>query len=394
MPNFSCRTVLDMDLPGLVTGRLTVLAVYGDTGVGTALEFALAAQGDTQLVVDLGSLDRLSPDAAEILLRFAAVGAARGRLLRLAACTADAAAVLARARSTGTAGPELYPTVPEALTAAVTSAAASGTGAAPSPALRPHALRLRHELLAHARIARAQGLLVERYGLRDPRSAGALLRGVARTHGLSRAVLAATLTKTPPPVPGEPWFTDAGATAQPAVGFLGPPDGRPLTQAAFLDALRDAVCAAAHARMADVQLLDRADNTLWLESHCGFSDEFVRFFAVIDDAGTTACGEAARKSERVVVDDVVTAPFFDEDSRAVLLAAHCRSLQSTPIPGAGGLPQGMFSTHHARPCHAYTEAELGTLDRIAREAGAWLDWHRKITLHSALEDLHRRALLS
>ncbi|MBL1109452.1 ANTAR domain-containing protein [Streptomyces sp. 5-8] len=380
-----------MDLPGLVTGRLTVLAVYGDTGVGTALELALAAQGETQLVVDLGSLDRLSPDAAEILLRFAAAGAARGRLLRLAACPADAAAVMDRARGTGAAGPELYPTVPDALTAAVTTAAASGTGAEPGAALRPHALRLRHRLLAQACIARAQGILVERYGLRDPQAAGTLLRAVARAHGMTRAVLAAELTRTPRPGPGEPGFPDTGPTAQPAVGFLGSPGALPLTQAAFLDALRDAVCAVAHARMADVQLLDRSDNTLWLESHCGFPDVFVRFFAVIDDAVTTACGEAARKSERVVVEDVVTAPYFDEDSRAVLLAAHCRSLQSTPIPGAGGQPQGMFSTHHARPGHAYTAAELGALDRIAEEAGAWLDWHRRTTLHRALEDLHDRA---
>ncbi|MGW1912850.1 hypothetical protein ACWCQS_19490 [Streptomyces sp. NPDC002076] len=51
----------------------------------------------------------------------------------------------------------------------------------------------------------------------------------------------------------------------------------------------------------------------------------------------------------------------------------------------------MFSTHHDQPGHAYTGAELGALDRVAREAGAWLDWYRTTTVRAALEELHRRA---
>lgn len=390
MPDFSCRVVLDLDMPGLPAGRLTVLALYGDPGVGTALESALAGRRETELVVDLGGLDRLSPDAAEILHRFAAAGAARDRRLRLAGCSADTAAVLARARPAGSAGPELHPTVPAALAAAVIRAARSGTGAAPGAELRPSALRLRHRLFGQAGVARAQGILVERYGLRDLRTADTLLRGVARTHRLPRAVLAASLAGTLAPAPSGPGAPEYGRRAPPAVGFLGPPGDRPPTRTAFLDALRDAVCAVTRARMADVQLVDRADNSLWLTSSCGCPDAFVRFFAVID-TGTTACGAVARGRERVVVDDVVTAACFDEDARAVLLAAHSRSLQSTPIPGADGRPQGVFSTHHTRPGHTYSAAELDALDRIAREAGAWLDWHRATTLRGALDDLHRRA---
>ncbi|MFD9092644.1 hypothetical protein [Streptomyces collinus] len=53
----------------------------------------------------------------------------------------------------------------------------------------------------------------------------------------------------------------------------------------------------------------------------------------------------------------------------------------------------MFSTHHDRPGHAYTEAEFGALDTAAREAGAWLDWYRATTVTDALEDLHRTAQL-
>jgi GAF domain-containing protein len=116
----------------------------------------------------------------------------------------------------------------------------------------------------------------------------------------------------------------------------------------------------------------------------------VRFFAVTGDTGT-CCGEAARKNERIVVDDVASSPYFDEPSRAMVLAAHSRSVQSTPVPGPAGRPQGVFSTHHERPGHVFTGTELGALDAVAREAGAWLDWYRTTTLLDALEDLHRRA---
>ncbi|MGY4963145.1 GAF domain-containing protein [Streptomyces sp. 900105245] len=105
----------------------------------------------------------------------------------------------------------------------------------------------------------------------------------------------------------------------------------------------------------------------------------------------TACGQAARKSARVVVDDVATASVFDEPSRAAVLAVHIRSVQCTPIPGVAGGPQGMVSTHHTRPGHTYTPGELDALDGVAREAGEWLDWYRGSRLEDALEDLHRRA---
>lgn len=143
--------------------------------------------------------------------------------------------------------------------------------------------------------------------------------------------------------------------------------------------------------MASVQLVDCSDDTLWLESHCGFPAEFVHHFAVVD--GTTSPrGHAARRRQRIVVDDVATAPLFDEPSRAVVLSADCRSCQCTPIPGPTGGPQGMVSTHHAQPFHVYTLDELAALDTAVREAGAWLDRHRTATDRDALEDLHASAL--
>ncbi|MGW4561280.1 GAF domain-containing protein [Streptomyces sp. NPDC004561] len=395
MEHFTCRTVADLAVPGLVTGRLTVLALYGDADTSVALDTALCAPGPAQLVLDLGGLRRLSPAAAATLYRFTGVAATHGRRLFLAACPACVEAVLARVRPPDAEGPELFPTVSEAFGAVLASAA---TGSVPvGPLLRPqavelrrHAVELRHALLGRALVARAHGMLMERYGLPGAEAADTLLRAVGREHGIEPVRLAAALAQTPPPRNGDPWFPLRGRAAPPAVAFLpASPDG-PLPLPVFLDALRDTVCTITHSHMASVQLIDPSDNTLWLESTCGLPAEFVRFFAVIDDT-CTCCGEAARKSERVVVDDVVTTPFFDEPSRAMMLAAHSRSVQSTPIPGSAGRPQGMLSTHHERPGHAYTGAELGALDTVAREAGVWLDWYRTTTLQDALEELHRRA---
>jgi len=394
MQQFSCETVADLAVPGLATGRLTVLAVQGvaDATNSATLAAALAAPGPAQLVVDLTGLYRLEPAGAEILYRFAEESAARGRPLRLTGCTAQAAAALAR---TGAAheldsGPELYASVPEALAAVIAAAAAAPEPPHGPSFARTDALELRHRLLTHALEARAQGLLRERYGLPGPDTAGTLLRTVAGRHGMRTVRLAVALVQAEAPRPGEAWFPGRGHPAEPVVGFLPPPVGQALPLSVFLDALRDTVCAITHTYMGNVQLLDPSDNTLWLESHCGFPAEFVHFFAVVDGT-TTPCGHAARKSERIVVDDVASAPDFDEPSRATTLAAHIRSVQCTPIPGPAGRAQGMLSTHHPQPGHDFTGAQLAALDKVAREAGVWLDWYRTTTVLDALEDLHRGA---
>ncbi|MEU6776396.1 STAS domain-containing protein [Streptomyces sp. NPDC046759] len=385
MQQFSCRTVADLAVPGLMTGRLTVLALHGDADSATELESALRAPAPSQLVLDLSGLVRLSPAAAQALCRFAEVAAAHGRMLLIASCPAEVAAALARARPPGRTVCALQPTVSDALSVCLAAAATPG-----GPHLRPHAVQMRHELLAHALVGRAQGVLTERYGLRTADRAAGLLRCVGRAHGVGTVRLAAALVQAPPSRTGRPWFPGRVRLPAPAVGFVSATVDRPPSLAAFLNGLRDAVCAITSTGMADVQLIDASDNTLWLESSCGLPTEFVDFFAVIDDT-TTACGHAARKCERVVVEDVATAPDFDEASRAVLLAAHSRSLQCTPIPGPAGRPQGMVSTHHDQPGHAYTGAELGALDQVAREAGVWLDWYRTTTVRDALEELHHRA---
>jgi anti-anti-sigma regulatory factor len=390
MQHFSCETVADLAVPGLSGGRLTVLALHGaaDAAARGRLASALAAAGPVQLVVDLSGLRLLSRAGAEVLYGVVAEGAAQGRLLRLAGCPPQIAAVLARTRA-GRAPPEQYSSVTDALAAVIAAAVA-----APEPDCVPRhprtdTLELRHALLGRAVTARAQGMLRERYGI-GVGDARTLLTAVARVHGVTAVQLSSALGHAPPLRPGEPWSPGHGRAAPPVVRFVTAARDRSPVLSVFLDALRDAVCGITQTDMASVQLIDANGHTLRLASHCGVSAAFVRFFAVTDGITGTVCGQAAG-GERVVVDDVATAPDFDEPARAAILAVPSRSVQCTPIPGRADRPQGMLCTHHTQPGHTYTAAELTALDTVAAEAGRWLDWYRTNTLQDALEDLHRRA---
>lgn len=49
------------------------------------------------------------------------------------------------------------------------------------------------------------------------------------------------------------------------------------------------------------------------------------------------------------------------------------------------------STHHTRPGRVPSAGEQRLLDTVSREAGAWLDWHRRTVVLDVLEDVHRSA---
>jgi len=51
----------------------------------------------------------------------------------------------------------------------------------------------------------------------------------------------------------------------------------------------------------------------------------------------------------MVVTDVATDPLFSTDTRAVLMRAKVRSVQSTPLIDSSGKLVGMVSTHYSRP---------------------------------------------
>jgi GAF domain-containing protein len=113
--------------------------------------------------------------------------------------------------------------------------------------------------------------------------------------------------------------------------------------------LLDSTIAATEADCGDVQLFDPAQRTLAIVAQRGFENDFLRYFDVVHFDDGCSCGAATREVSRVVVPDTVTDPVFSEPSRAVLLRAGIRSVQSTPLIEPSGQLLGVVSTHYRHP---------------------------------------------
>src|SRR5262249_29165712 len=60
----------------------------------------------------------------------------------------------------------------------------------------------------------------------------------------------------------------------------------------------------------NVQLYDKASNSLRLVTHSGFSTRFLEFFASVDQGDAAACGAAFAAGQRVVAEDITASPIF------------------------------------------------------------------------------------
>ena len=96
----------------------------------------------------------------------------------------------------------------------------------------------------------------------------------------------------------------------------------------------------------NVQIVDPASGSLRIAAQTGFSDDFLEYFAVVDDDGS-ACGRAARQLAQTVIADVNTDPRF-APHREIAAASGFRAVQSTPLVDTRGHLLGMLSTHY--PC--------------------------------------------
>jgi len=97
----------------------------------------------------------------------------------------------------------------------------------------------------------------------------------------------------------------------------------------------------------NVQIVDPVSGSLRIAAQAGFSDEFLEYFAIVDDEGS-ACGRAARELAQTVIADVNTDPRF-APHREIAAASGFRAVQSTPLVDLRGQLIGVLSTHHARP---------------------------------------------
>lgn len=250
---------------------------------------------------------------------------------------------------------------------------------------------LRARIRTRPLLSRAQGVLMERYGLPSASDASELLLQGARSSGVTPHVVASALLAAPRPPAraGHPWFPDRVREPAPDLPLLLP--ARLLTRrGAVLRAVLGEALRITGAARGDVQVFDDALGVLVLEKQRGFSRAYTEFFA--RDPGVGSSAVARRTGRRVVVADIAHDPVYaDGVVRRLMLETGCRAVQSTPMTHARGSCVGMISTHFSQVGHQPGRGQERRLDALAAGAAAWLDWHHHGVVLDALEQIHRRA---
>lgn len=135
---------------------------------------------------------------------------------------------------------------------------------------------------------------------------------------------------------------------------------------ALLQDVMDAAVASVRADLGTLQLLD--GESLRIVAQHGHKQPFLKFFGVVRESVASACFEAVKRGERVIVLDVEKSKLFaGTETLAVLRAAGVRSVQSTPMMSRSGKLVGILSTRW-RKRHRPTEQELSLIDLLVRQA--------------------------
>ncbi|POX42763.1 hypothetical protein C3486_04135 [Streptomyces sp. Ru73] len=253
--------------------------------------------------------------------------------------------------------------------------------------LRQEVRNLRAKVRTHPLISQAQGIVQERYRLPDAQSAFDLMKRCSQRHNVKLRELASAVVSVPRPDNDQAlWFPGRSGRTPPALRFL--PGHRPdkVSRSTVLKQVLHQALTFTGAQMGDLQTMDPLIG-LRMEHHLGLNEDFLDFFAVVDDG--TPCSLAAQRQVRVV-SDIATDPAVSEGAREMILAAGSRTAHSIPMVSAAGHTVGVFSLHLPRENQDLTRAQATALDAMARQAGQWLDWHQRTIVLNALEDLHQR----
>jgi anti-anti-sigma factor len=260
------------------------------------------------------------------------------------------------------------------------------------PLHRGETFRLRRQLRTLPTVARAIGVLQERYSIGDDTAAFDVLRTSSQRHNLRLNRVAAAVLAAPAPrrSSGESWFPGRRHLPAPELPFVADEVARAGNRSAVLDAVLVEMAGRSGTGLADLQVPDVRDGQLQLERHRGLSQELVELVDTADYAGT-APAQALHRRERVAV-DVTDDPAFDGSLvRAMLLAGGIRMLRSLPLLGPADRVAGVVTTHHAERVESPDPSLSDTLARMAAQTGAWLDWHQRTVVLDALEEVHRSA---
>lgn len=384
--------------PGTAVRVLTVTGEVDTAASGRLAErlAGLVAADGGELIVDLSEVRLLSPAAVTMLLALADDLSCTGARLRVVTGSAKVLQALKSAQVTDAL--DTYDTLDTAIGAELDAAARRGGDPADeTPAeeqirrLSQEVQDLRAKLRTRPLIARALGMLQERYRLADMDAAFGLLREASQLTRVKMVVLAKALVDLPPPgSQGGLWPAERADRLAPELTFWPPGRDQPATYGTVLTAVLDAALLCTRTEMGDVRLLDDAGG-LRSSGQRGLTPDFAAF---LDRAavGETAGGLAVRRGRRVIVTDVATDPIFaDAIVREMHLAAGIRAVQCTPLLATDRHSIGVVSTYHEQAGHRPTTAECAELNRIGAQATRWIEWQRRDAVLGALAGLHERA---
>lgn len=106
----------------------------------------------------------------------------------------------------------------------------------------------------------------------------------------------------------------------------------------------------------NVQLMNWNTGHLQIKVQRGFQQEFLNFFECVKLSDCSACAQALRIREPIIIEDVMLDPQFAR-YRDILCRAGVRAVQSTPMLSTSGALVGIFSTHFPTS-HRPTDSEL------------------------------------
>jgi hypothetical protein len=120
---------------------------------------------------------------------------------------------------------------------------------------------------------------------------------------------------------------------------------RPGNPKEVLQEILDAVMEGTDAPLGNMQLYDRAHNSLKIEVQRGFKAPFLEFFDSVQD-DETACGTAFKRSGVVVIEDVKTSPVYSAAARKAMLDAGALACLSVALVTGSKRKVGVISVHY------------------------------------------------
>ena len=134
----------------------------------------------------------------------------------------------------------------------------------------------------------------------------------------------------------------------------------------ILGEMVQAALAVSGADFGDIQLLNTETSTLQLVAQQGFPQWWVDFWRVAHE-GEGAWGEALRRGERTIVEDVEQSPMFaGTPALEIMLKAGVRTIHSFPLISRSAALVGVFSIHFKKQ-KRLDERALRLLDMLARQ---------------------------